>query len=58
MLKIVKNCEHFVICGPLAKFLLLKLILRPAQQFDFDMSALNHHYFFTPLEPNPIKIES
>ncbi len=41
MLKIEKNHEHFVICAPLAKFLLLKLILRPAQQSEFDMPALN-----------------
>jgi hypothetical protein len=40
MLKIDKNHEHFVMCGPLAKFLLLKLILRPAQQSEFDMPAL------------------
>jgi hypothetical protein len=41
MLKIEKNHEHFVICGPLAKFLLLKLILRPTQQSEFDMPDLD-----------------
>jgi hypothetical protein len=40
MLKIEKKHEHFVICSPLANFLLLKLILRPAQQSEFDMPAL------------------
>jgi hypothetical protein len=40
MLKIEKNHDYFVICGPLGKFLLLKLILWPAQQFEFDMPAL------------------
>jgi hypothetical protein len=40
MIKIEKNHELFVICGPLAKFLLLKLILWPAQQSEFDMPAL------------------
>jgi hypothetical protein len=44
MLKIEKKNEHFVICGPLAKFLLLKLILLPAQQSEFDMPALNDEY--------------
>jgi hypothetical protein len=40
MLKIEKNHEHFVIVGPLAKFLQLKLILRPAQQSEFGMLGL------------------
>jgi hypothetical protein len=40
MLKIEKKHENFVICGPIAKFLLLKLILRPAQQSEFDMPDL------------------
>ncbi len=34
------NILYFIICGPLAKFLLIKLILRPAQQFEFDMPVL------------------
>jgi hypothetical protein len=42
MLKIEKNREHFFIYGPQqAKFLLLKLILRPAQQSEFDMPDLD-----------------
>ncbi len=41
MLKIEKNPEYFVTCGPLAKFLLLKLIFRPAQQSQFDMPDLD-----------------
>ncbi len=35
------NIEYFIICGPLTKFLLIKLILWPAQQFEFDMPFLN-----------------
>ncbi len=44
MLKNEKNYEHFVICGPLAKFLLLKLILRSAQQSEFDMHDVTYHF--------------
>jgi hypothetical protein len=40
MFKTEKNLEYSLICGPLIKFLLLKLILRPAQQFEFDMPGL------------------
>jgi hypothetical protein len=40
MLRRKYNIEYFIICGPLAKFLLIKLILQPAQQFEFDMPAL------------------
>jgi hypothetical protein len=34
------NNEYFIIFGPLANFLLIKLIFRPAQQFEFDMPAI------------------
>jgi hypothetical protein len=40
MFKTEKNLEYSVICGPLTKFLLVKLILRPAQQSEFDMPDL------------------
>jgi hypothetical protein len=40
MLKTEKNLEHSVIWGPPTKFLIMKLILRPAQQSEFDMPAL------------------
>jgi hypothetical protein len=33
--------EYSFICGPLTKFLQMKLILRPAQLFEFDMPDLN-----------------
>jgi hypothetical protein len=32
--------EYSIICGPLIKFLRLKLILQPAQRFEFDMPVL------------------
>jgi hypothetical protein len=34
------NIECSFILGPQTKFLLLKLILRPAQQFEFDMPGI------------------
>ncbi len=40
MLKTDENLEYSIICDPLTKFLLMKLILRPAQQSEFDMPAL------------------
>jgi hypothetical protein len=41
MIKTKKNIEYSIVCGPLTKFLLMNLILRPALQFEFDMSALD-----------------
>jgi hypothetical protein len=41
MFQTKKNMEYSVICDPLIKFLHMKLILRPAQQFEFDMPALS-----------------
>jgi hypothetical protein len=41
MLKIEKNFKQSVIFGPLAIFLLMKLILWPAQQSECDMPALD-----------------
>ncbi len=43
MFKTKYNIEYFILCGPLTKFLLIKLILWPAQQFEFDMPAVNEH---------------
>ncbi len=40
MIKTKKNIECSIVCGPLTKFLLMDLILRPALQFEFDMPAL------------------
>jgi hypothetical protein len=40
MLRTAKNLRYFFICGPLTIFLLMKLTLRAAQQFEFDMPAL------------------
>jgi hypothetical protein len=37
MLRTAKNLRYSFICGPLTIFLLMKLTLRPAQQFEFDM---------------------
>ncbi len=34
------NIKYFIISSPQPKFLLIKLILRPAQQFEFDLPAL------------------
>jgi hypothetical protein len=36
-----KNLEYSFICGSQIKFLLMKMILRPAHQFEFDMPALD-----------------
>jgi hypothetical protein len=45
MLKIEKNLKDSFICGQLTKFLLIKLILRPPQQSDFDMLVLKDEEF-------------
>ncbi len=36
------NIAHFIVCGPLNFFLLIKLIMRPAQQLEFDMPGVLH----------------
>jgi hypothetical protein len=40
MFKTEKILEHSVICSPITKILPMILILRPAQQFEFDMPAV------------------
>ncbi len=39
------NVEYTIICGPITTFSRMNLILRPAQQFEFDMPGLKHLYF-------------
>ncbi len=39
--KFEKSHENFLNCGPLTFFMPLNLIVRPAQQFEFDMPTLN-----------------
>jgi hypothetical protein len=45
MLKIEKNLKDSFICGTLTKFFLIKLILRPSQQSEFDMLVLKDEEF-------------
>jgi hypothetical protein len=40
MFKTKNNIEYSVICGPITKLSQMKLILRPALQFEFDMPDL------------------
>ncbi len=45
MFKTKYNIEYFIICSPLKFFLVIKLILRPAQQFEFDMPVWDKRSF-------------